>query len=1427
MTVGDSVTLTLVTRAPAVNGTFVNEAEVVCNEPEWNSLNNYDNATVIISDVPDVGKTPDKNRTFRYENVTYYITVVNVGAAEYNETLTLVDDLPFGVEYIRTVSCSNATLLSTVLSNDNKTITWEITDIPQGATAVIEVLTVATEFGTQVNNVTINYPDGSNRSVNATVEVVGVDVAVVKSVDQLYHSVNDTVVWTIAVTNADNSTAVATGVVLNDTLPAGFVLISATPSRGTYNATSNVWSIGNMTVGDSVTLTLVTRAPAVNGTFVNEAEVVCNEPEWNSLNNYDNATVVISLLPPPEKLVNNTRPFYHENVTYYLTVENIGDADFVRNLTVIDSLPDGVDYIRTIDVTGAVLIDGPILSNNNKTITWVITNITAGDTAVIIVEAQANAVGVKVNNETVIYPDGSNATVNATIEVQPIVDVSVDKTVGKDVYFVGDVVVWTIKVANAFNGTIATDVTLNDVLPSEFTLINYTSTRGNYTGGVWYIGDMLNGTEETLIIYSRAVNANPNVTNYANVTCNETEWNYDNNYDNATVTVVLLPPPHKDVNNTRPFYHENVTYYLTVINDGDYIFDLNATVIDSLPDGVDYIRTIGVTGADLIEGPVLSNNNKTITWVITNIDPHSIAVIIVEAQANAVGVKVNNETVIYPDGSNATVNATIEVQPIVDVSVDKTVGKDVYFVGDVVVWTIKVANAFNGTIATDVNMDDILPSQFTLINYTATTGNYTNGIWTIGDMLNGTEETLTIYSRAVAAAENITNYAHVSCNVTEWNYDNNYDNATVTVFMAPPPHKEVNNTRPFYHENVTYYLTVINVGNVTYDSNLTVVDSLPEGVDYLRTIGVTGAVLLDGPVLSNNNKTITWVITNIPAYTTAVIIVEAQANAVGVKVNNETVVYPDGSSQTVNATIEVQPIVDVSVIKTVDRNVYFIGDVVVWTVKVANAFNGSAATDVKLYETLPGQFTLINYTATKGTYANDVWTIGTMANGTEETLTLYTRALTNGTFTNYVNVTCNETEWNYTNNYDNETVIVNKNPDINKTVNDTTPYTHEVVEYYLTVTNTGIVDYTNNLTVIDSLPEGLIYANEYKVDGAELLNFVVDGQKIYWTITNVSANSRAVITVKVLADKAGDLVNNGTLVPHYGNNVTVNCTITPIPRADLEIVKLVSQKISYYNDRVIWTIVVKNNGPDTAENAVVTDKLPSGIVYVSDDSNGAYNPKTGIWKLGDLPTGQSRTLKIVTVVKVTNRTIINSANVSSDTPDPNMTNNKAKNETDVPPMADLMIIKDVDKDKVKVGDKVEFTIVVINLGPDTAVNTRAYDVLPDGLKLISFKVSRGTYDPDTGIWTIGDMAEGDSASLSIVAEALITGEIVNEAYVESDTYDPNETNNYDNATVIVEKPDEPPVPPVPPVELYPTGNPIALILISLLSIVGISLKRKS
>ena len=131
----------------------------------------------------------------------------------------------------------------------------------------------------------------------------------------------------------------------------------------------------------------------------------------------------------------------------------------------------------------------------------------------------------------------------------------------------------------------------------------------------------------------------------------------------------------------------------------------------------------------------------------------------------------------------------------------------------------------------------------------------------------------------------------------------------------------------------------------------------------------------------------------------------------------------------------------------------------------------------------------------------------------------------------------------------------------------------------------------------------------------------------------------------------------------------------------------------------------------------------------------------------------------------------------------------------------------------------------------SAINSTALVAVPDELQLLGFEPSRGTYNPDTGIWTIGDLAPGEKVTLLLNTKALVAGEIVVEALTYCDTYESDLTNNYDNATVNVIAPagneTETPVNVPETPKLHATGNPIVMVLLSLLAIVGLSLKRKS
>ena len=68
--------------------------------------------------------------------------------------------------------------------------------------------------------------------------------------------------------------------------------------------------------------------------------------------------------------------------------------------------------------------------------------------------------------------------------------------------------------------------------------------------------------------------------------------------------------------------------------------------------------------------------------------------------------------------------------------------------------------------------------------------------------------------------------------------------------------------------------------------------------------------------------------------------------------------------------------------------------------------------------------------------------------------------------------------------------------------------------------------------------------------------------------------------------------------------------------------------------------------------------------------------------------------------------------------------------------ADLGIKKTVSAKSTYFGKKLYFTIIVQNWGPDTSTGVNVKDVLPKGLRFVSYTTNYGTYNHKTGIWNI-------------------------------------------------------------------------------------------
>lgn len=116
--------------------------------------------------------------------------------------------------------------------------------------------------------------------------------------------------------------------------------------------------------------------------------------------------------------------------------------------------------------------------------------------------------------------------------------------------------------------------------------------------------------------------------------------------------------------------------------------------------------------------------------------------------------------------------------------------------------------------------------------------------------------------------------------------------------------------------------------------------------------------------------------------------------------------------------------------------------------------------------------------------------------------------------------------------------------------------------------------------------------------------------------------------------------------------------------------------------------------------------------------------------------------------------------------------------------ANLALIKEVDSPSIEQGEIFNYTLTVTNNGPGDAVNVTVTDQLPAELIFVS---TTGCLEDPVAmpLCSLGDLANGESVSYTIAAQLspMALGNIVNTAVADSDTSDPDESDNTEGATI--------------------------------------------
>ncbi len=224
------------------------------------------------------------------------------------------------------------------------------------------------------------------------------------------------------------------------------------------------------------------------------------------------------------------------------------------------------------------------------------------------------------------------------------------------------------------------------------------------------------------------------------------------------------------------------------------------------------------------------------------------------------------------------------------------------------------------------------------------------------------------------------------------------------------------------------------------------------------------------------------------------------------------------------------------------------------------------------------------------------------------------------------------------------------------------------VEYTVTVTNNGPLDATG-VVLTATLPVGLTYAGD---DAASTGTFYGGG---VWAVGGVlNGQTRTLhIMASVAAGTGGSTLTYTASVsglnepdPVAGNDsASVAVTVLPAGSVDLSVDLAVDTATPAEEQQVEYAVTVTNNGPSDATGVVLTDALPLGLTYVGDDAGSSgtfYDSGSGVWTVGSVLNGQTRTLHIMASVAAGTggSTLTNTASVSGlNEPDPVVGNDSA------------------------------------------------------------------------------------------------------------------------------------------------------------------------
>ncbi len=639
------------------------------------------------------------------------------------------------------------------------------------------------------------------------------------------------------------------------------------------------------------------------------------------------------------------------------------------------------------------------------------------------------------------------------------------------------------------------------------------------------------------------------------------------------------------------------------------------------------------------------------------------------ANGEARGIITNTAQVVW-NGQTLNAPASVRVLEPAQLKLTKTVDKDVVEAGDKVNFTITVTNT-GSSVATNVHLTDVLPLGLSGEKIDQTF-----------DLNPGEIKTIELAATANGEARGmITNTAFVNWNTQKLS-------APASLRVLEPAQlkltKTVDKDVLEVGETANFTITVQNTGS-SIATGVRLTDVLP--------VGLSGANIDQTFDLKPNEIKIFKLATT------------ADGKARGTITNTAQVVW-NGQTFKAPASVRVLEPAQLTLTKTVDKDVLEAGEIANFTLTVSNTGEATAKA-VRLTDVLPAGLL--------GTNLDETFDL---AAGTTKIFTLATTAsgAARGTITNTANVL-----WNGQTLKAPASVRVLEPAQIKltKTVDKDVVEAGDKVNFTITVTNTGS-SLAQGIRLTDVLPAGLI--------GQGLLdNF------------DLKTNETKTFTVPAtVASDAKGVITNAAKVNWNGQEFTAPASVRVLEPGQLKLTKTVDKDVVQSGDKVNFSLTVTNTGSSTARGIELVDVLPVGL-------NGQNLNQTF-----DLKAGESKTFAVpATVADNASGSITNTANLNW-----NGTQQQASASIRVLEPASLKLTKTADRSTVQPNEKVNFTITVVNTGATRASNIQLSDVLPAGLNgenlFETFSLEPGQSRAFTVVTTTSNNALGELENVATV-----------------------------------------------------------------------------